>query len=119
MGKLFTPLMLMSQGLVARALFERNCAFRRSMPLDTGVGGSILVKDEGQDIWWCRQRLDDKTFANKSYLLLVAREFPEGLKGLVVAAMLAAMISSLSSIYNAAAAIFAVDIWERGQIASG
>jgi len=41
---------------------------------------------------------------------LVARVVPAGLRGLVVAAVLSALMSSLASVFNSAATLFAVDV---------
>ncbi len=44
---------------------------------------------------------------------LVTTLLPTGLRGLVVAGLLAALMSSLSSLFNSAAALFTVDIYEK------
>ncbi|HLT91475.1 MAG TPA: sodium:solute symporter [Woeseiaceae bacterium] len=44
---------------------------------------------------------------------LVAALLPEGLRGLIVACLLAALMSSLASLFNSSAALFTVDIYEK------
>lgn len=44
---------------------------------------------------------------------MVASLLPAGLRGLVVAGMMAALMSSLSSLFNSTAAIFTVDVYEK------
>lgn len=44
---------------------------------------------------------------------MVATLLPTGLRGLVVAALLAALMSSLSSLFNSSASLFTVDIYEK------
>lgn len=44
---------------------------------------------------------------------LVAGLLPEGLRGLVVAALLSALMSSLASLFNSCATLFTVDIYEK------
>jgi len=44
---------------------------------------------------------------------LVSNLLPEGLRGLVVAGLLAALMSSLSSLFNSTATLFTVDIYEK------
>jgi len=44
---------------------------------------------------------------------MVATLLPKGLRGLVVAGMLAALMSSLSSLFNSSASLFTVDIYEK------
>ncbi|MCY3023796.1 MAG: sodium:solute symporter, partial [Planctomycetota bacterium] len=44
---------------------------------------------------------------------MVANLLPSGLRGLVVAGLLAALMSSLSSLFNSSASLFTVDIYEK------
>ncbi len=44
---------------------------------------------------------------------MVAVLLPEGLRGLVVAGMMAALMSSLSSLFNSTATLFTVDVYEK------
>jgi len=44
---------------------------------------------------------------------MVASLLPAGLRGLVVAGIMAALMSSLSSLFNSAAALFTIDIYEK------
>lgn len=44
--------------------------------------------------------------------LLVVHEFPTGLKGLIISAMFMAMLSSLSSVYNSAATLITIDLYQ-------
>ncbi len=44
---------------------------------------------------------------------MVVSLLPEGLRGLVVAGLLAALMSSLSSIFNSTATLFTVDVYEK------
>lgn len=44
---------------------------------------------------------------------MVTTLLPEGLRGLVVAALMAALMSSLSSLFNSTATLFTVDIYEK------
>ncbi|XP_071478099.1 sodium/glucose cotransporter 4-like [Diadema antillarum] len=48
-----------------------------------------------------------------AYPKLVVELMPTGVKGLMLAAMLAAMISSLTSIFNASSSMFVIDIWYK------
>ncbi|XP_067661194.1 sodium/glucose cotransporter 4-like [Haliotis asinina] len=50
---------------------------------------------------------------NIAYPILVLRLLPEGLRGLMLAALLAALMSSLTSIFNSASSMFTMDIWPR------
>ena len=49
--------------------------------------------------------------ANFAFPLLIVRVLPSGLKGLMSAVMIAALMSDLESIFNSAATLFTIDIW--------
>ncbi|KAL3880040.1 hypothetical protein ACJMK2_032312 [Sinanodonta woodiana] len=50
---------------------------------------------------------------NIAYPLFVLRMLPGGLRGLMLSALLAALMSSLTSIFNSASTMFTMDIWRR------
>ncbi|XP_078617965.1 sodium/glucose cotransporter 4-like [Branchiostoma floridae x Branchiostoma japonicum] len=51
--------------------------------------------------------------SNVAYPKLVVRIMPTGLRGLMLAVMLAALMSSLTSIFNSFSTIFTMDIWRK------
>uniref|UniRef100_A0A8C9V0F5 Sodium/glucose cotransporter 2 n=1 Tax=Scleropages formosus TaxID=113540 RepID=A0A8C9V0F5_SCLFO len=51
--------------------------------------------------------------SNIAYPKLVVALMPAGLRGLMLAVMLAALMSSLASIFNSSSTLFTVDIWTR------
>ncbi|XP_042884739.1 sodium/glucose cotransporter 4-like [Penaeus japonicus] len=51
--------------------------------------------------------------SNSAYPRLVVGIMPAGLKGLMMAVMLSALMSDLTSIFNSAATMFKLDIWSR------
>ncbi|XP_063795653.1 sodium/glucose cotransporter 4 isoform X2 [Pseudophryne corroboree] len=51
--------------------------------------------------------------SNMAYPKLVIRLMPVGLKGLMIAVIVAALMSSLTSIFNSASTIFTLDVWLR------
>uniref|UniRef100_A0AAJ7WJI1 Sodium/glucose cotransporter 2-like n=1 Tax=Petromyzon marinus TaxID=7757 RepID=A0AAJ7WJI1_PETMA len=50
---------------------------------------------------------------NIAYPKLVIELLPSGLRGLMLAVMLAALMSSLASIFNSSSTIFTMDVWRR------
>ncbi|XP_076336379.1 sodium/mannose cotransporter SLC5A10-like isoform X3 [Tachypleus tridentatus] len=50
---------------------------------------------------------------NIAYPLLVLNLMPPGARGLMLSVMLAALMSSLTSIFNSSSTIFTIDIWTR------
>ena len=51
--------------------------------------------------------------SNRAYPALVRDLLPMGIRGLVVAALLAALMSSLSSVFNSASTLFTMDIYKK------
>uniref|UniRef100_A0A8C5A8U1 Solute carrier family 5 member 2 n=1 Tax=Gadus morhua TaxID=8049 RepID=A0A8C5A8U1_GADMO len=51
--------------------------------------------------------------SNIAYPKLVVSVMPNGLRGLMLAVMLAALMSSLASIFNSSSTLFTMDIWTR------
>ncbi|UCF19035.1 MAG: sodium/solute symporter [Gemmatimonadota bacterium] len=56
---------------------------------------------------------EELTRSDMAYPLLIQRLLPSGLTGLICAALLAAIMSSLDSMLNSSATIFTVDIYQR------
>lgn len=50
---------------------------------------------------------------NIAFPKLVLGIMPTGLKGLMLAVMMSALISSLTSIFNSSSTLFTIDIWLR------
>ena len=51
--------------------------------------------------------------ADAAFPTLVAKILPAGVKGLVVCGILAALMSSLASLFNTSAMLFTIDFWKR------
>ncbi|XP_013419014.1 sodium/glucose cotransporter 5-like [Lingula anatina] len=51
--------------------------------------------------------------ANIAYPKLVLELMPTGLRGLMLAAMLAALMSSLTSIFNSGSTVFTINVWKK------
>ncbi|PIO37518.1 hypothetical protein AB205_0093060, partial [Aquarana catesbeiana] len=62
----------------------------------------------------CRKYCQIETScSNLAYPKLVITLMPVGLKGLMIAVIMAALMSSLTSIFNSASTIFTLDVWSR------
>jgi SSS family solute:Na+ symporter len=53
------------------------------------------------------------TLSDAAFPTLVAKLLPAGVKGLVVCGILAALMSSLASLFNSSAMLFTIDFWKR------
>ncbi|XP_042654751.1 sodium/glucose cotransporter 5 isoform X1 [Tyto alba] len=51
--------------------------------------------------------------SNVAYPKLVVELMPSGLRGLMIAVMMAALMSSLTSIFNSSSTLFTMDIWRK------
>nr|KAG5696254.1 hypothetical protein BaRGS_019956 [Batillaria attramentaria] len=51
--------------------------------------------------------------SNIAYPLLILKMAPTGMRGLLMAVMVAALMSSLTSIFNSAGTVFTMDIWRK------
>lgn len=90
-----TPMLIMViPGMISRALFpeEVACGTPESCEMVCGNRNGC---------------------SNIAYPKLVTELLPHGVRGLVIAAMLAAVISSATSIFNSSSSIVTIDIWQR------
>ena len=84
-----TPVFLfMIPGMIAFALHQKTGAF-----LPIGTDGTVL--------------------SDAAFPTLVAKLLPAGVKGLIVCGILAALMSSLASLFNSSAMLFTIDFWKR------
>ncbi|KAM5307020.1 sodium/mannose cotransporter SLC5A10 isoform 2-T2 [Glossophaga mutica] len=92
--KMLPLVLIIMPGMISRALF----------PDDVGcVVPSECLRACGAEIG-C---------SNIAYPKLVMELMPIGLRGLMVAVMMAALMSSLTSIFNSSSTLFTMDIWRR------
>jgi len=108
------------QYIVQRVLTARNLTQARRGAIWAGylklfpvfiflIPGMIAValKNMGADGFADMERPDE------AFPRLAAHLLPQGLRGLVLAGMLAALMSSLASLFNSTATLFTVDFYER------
>ena len=55
----------------------------------------------------------DRSVAQAAFPLMVEHLLPPGLRGLVVAGLLSALMGSLAGVFNACSTLFTVDIYEK------
>ncbi|KAM7069044.1 sodium/mannose cotransporter SLC5A10 isoform 1-T1 [Molossus nigricans] len=92
--KMLPMCLMVMPGMISRALF----------PDDVGcVMPSECLRACGAEIG-C---------SNIAYPKLVMELMPTGLRGLMIAVMMAALMSSLTSIFNSSSTLFTMDIWRR------
>jgi SSS family solute:Na+ symporter len=87
--KLIIPVLVVIPGIIAFVMFQQN------------MDGAHHIFSEAGGIAY-----------DKAYPWLIAKFIPVGLKGLVVAALSAAIVSSLASMLNSTSTIFTMDIYK-------
>ncbi len=93
--KLLLPIIVVVPGIIAYVLYMQ--------------GDGTTVIDGVQTAF---ERPDGSIDYDSSYPWLIGQFIPTGLKGLVVAALTAAIVSSLASMLNSTATIFTMDIYK-------
>ena len=90
--KFIPPLLMVFPGIIARILYptELNC-----------IKGEHCQSVCGEEV----------SCANMAFPMLVLRLLPTGLRGLMFSVVIAALMSGLDSIFNSAATLFTIDIW--------
>eukprot|EP00918_Siedleckia_nematoides_P014148 GHVU01030749.1.p1 GENE.GHVU01030749.1~~GHVU01030749.1.p1 ORF type:complete len:643 (+),score=7.57 GHVU01030749.1:253-2181(+) len=62
---------------------------------------------------WCHTSMDDEHHANLAYPLFIIQELPSGVVGIMISAMIASMMGSLSAVFHSASTVLSIDIWRR------
>jgi SSS family solute:Na+ symporter len=93
--KLIIPLIVVIPGIIAYVMFSQP----EGTAIIDGAGEAFL-------------KADGSTNYDKAYPWLISTFIPAGLKGLVVAALAAAIVSSLASMVNSTSTIFTMDIFK-------
>ena len=91
--KVWPVLIFLVPGMIGWALHQKGIIH---LPPKI-IGGAVVAPIDG-----------DQVFA-----ILVKTLLPPGIRGLIVACLLAALMSSLASLFNSSASLFTVDIYEK------
>ena len=89
--KVWPVLIFLVPGLIGWALHQKGLI---ALPMKTVNGASVI---DGDSV----------------FPTLVTALLPSGIRGLIVACLLAALMSSLASLFNSSASLFTVDIYEK------
>jgi SSS family solute:Na+ symporter len=93
--KLLPVFIFIIPGIIAFALAKSGAVPTMTEALFDAQGH--LIREEGQ----------------KAFPLLVAKVLPVGIRGVVVAGLLAALMSSLAGVFNASATLFTMDFYDK------
>lgn len=96
---------------ILAGLFKITPLFFIVMP---GMISRILYPDIVACVDNCEEICGSKDgCSNLAYPLMVMNVLPDGVRGLMLAVMLSALMSSLTSIFNSGSSIFTMDIWRH------
>ena len=98
--KVWPVMIFLVPGLIGYALHKKGMI---EIPPKFDLNGQVMLDASGNPI-----RDGDQVFA-----VMVKSLLPVGIRGLVVGGLLAALMSSLSSLFNSCATLFTVDIYEK------
>ena len=93
--KLIIPLIVVIPGIIAYVMFSQP-------------EGTAMIDGVGEAF----RKADGSLNYDKAYPWLISTFIPSGIKGLVVAALAAAIVSSLASMVNSTSTIFTMDIYK-------
>ncbi|MCF7956554.1 MAG: sodium/solute symporter, partial [Phycisphaerae bacterium] len=96
--KVWPVMIFLVPGLIGYALHQKG-----SIDIPYKMSGGEFVLENGEKVFD-----GDQVFAT-----MVSKLLPVGLRGLVVGGLLAALMSSLSSLFNSCSALFTVDIYKK------
>nr|XP_039332199.1 sodium/glucose cotransporter 5 isoform X4 [Saimiri boliviensis boliviensis]XP_039332204.1 sodium/glucose cotransporter 5 isoform X4 [Saimiri boliviensis boliviensis] len=108
--------LIIMPGMISRALFPGAHIYgeRHQVSLSRADDVGCVVPSE------CLRACGAEVgCSNIAYPKLVMELMPIGLRGLMIAVMLAALVSSLTSIFNSSSTLFTMDIWRRLRPRSG
>lgn len=90
----------------------KHCGFPDSVSvLDGTLTNTYLIPSPPQYFWLCVITIVPAEPLN-GQLSIQPCLFP-GLRGLMIAVIMAALMSSLTSIFNSSSTLFAIDVWQR------
>jgi SSS family solute:Na+ symporter len=98
--KVWPVMIFLVPGLIGYALHQKGMI---EIPPKVDLNGQVMLDASGNPV-----RDGDQVFA-----VMVRSLLPVGIRGLVVGGLLAALMSSLSSLFNSCATLFTVDIYEK------
>ncbi|XP_036134232.1 sodium/glucose cotransporter 5 isoform X5 [Molossus molossus] len=105
--KMLPMCLMVMPGMISRALFPGRAVWDSGHLSHTDDVGCVMPSE-------CLRACGAEIgCSNIAYPKLVMELMPTGLRGLMIAVMMAALVSSLTSIFNSSSTLFTMDIWRR------
>uniref|UniRef100_H2ZK33 Uncharacterized protein n=1 Tax=Ciona savignyi TaxID=51511 RepID=H2ZK33_CIOSA len=106
--KILPMYIMVMPGMISRVLFTSKFLMFNTFRL--GISYEIACVPGEHCYQVCES---ESGCSNLAYPKLVLRVMPSGARGLMMAVMIAALMSDLDSIFNSASTIFTLDLWKR------
>uniref|UniRef100_A0A2K5EK84 Sodium/mannose cotransporter SLC5A10 n=1 Tax=Aotus nancymaae TaxID=37293 RepID=A0A2K5EK84_AOTNA len=108
--------LIIMPGMISRALFPDAHIYGERHQVSLSCADDVGCVVPSECLRACGAEVG---CSNIAYPKLVMELMPTGLRGLMIAVMLAALVSSLTSIFNSSSTLFTMDIWRRLRPRSG
>jgi len=102
--KLFPVYLFIIPGLICYALVRTN-----NVPPESDLNKIVQIDNTADPV----AQTEAKDAAQRSFPLMVKDLLPVGLRGIVVAGLLSALMGSLAGVFNACSTLFTVDLYEK------
>uniref|UniRef100_A0A2K5RCV3 Sodium/mannose cotransporter SLC5A10 n=1 Tax=Cebus imitator TaxID=2715852 RepID=A0A2K5RCV3_CEBIM len=114
--KMLPMVLIIMPGMISRALFPGAHIYGERHQVSVSRADDVGCVVPSECLRACGAEVG---CSNIAYPKLVMELMPIGLRGLMIAVMLAALMSSLTSIFNSSSTLFTMDIWRRLRPRSG
>ncbi|XP_050762311.1 sodium/glucose cotransporter 5 isoform X1 [Gymnogyps californianus] len=108
--KMLPLFVIIMPGMISRVLYPGLHVFSRRFALTVSKFDTVACVDPEECARVCGAAVG---CSNIAYPKLVVELMPSGLRGLMIAVMMAALMSSLTSIFNSSSTLFTMDIWRK------
>jgi len=100
-------------GMVQRLLAARSEKDAQKALLATGALTVLIVNGSGYIIGVGMRSLMPKILPDEAFPMVILQMFPAGIKGLLIAGLMAALLSTIDGMFTASSALFTEDIYKR------
>ncbi|XP_032896396.1 sodium/glucose cotransporter 5 [Amblyraja radiata] len=108
--KMLPMIFIVMPGMISRALFPGNTILTERHSVSASRRDAVACVDPEECLKVCGTKVG---CSNIAFPKLVIELMPDGLRGLMIAVIMAALMSSLTSIFNSSSTLFTMDIWRK------
>ncbi|XP_077426061.1 sodium/mannose cotransporter SLC5A10 isoform X2 [Vanacampus margaritifer] len=108
--KMLPFIFIILPGMISRALYPGGWVYDQRHPVSQVRAEDVGCVDPEECVRVCGAEVG---CSNIAFPKLVIELMPNGLRGLMISVMMAALMSSLTSIFNSSSTLFTMDIWKK------